>query len=82
MEAYFLTIGENLGLLFFQALFRAVGMDAEDFKFGMTKVFFRPGKVISSLFCRALGYPGETRARVVFILKRMKTKCFGYTVRN
>ena len=30
---------------FCQALFRAVGMDDDDFKFGMTKVFFRPGKV-------------------------------------
>ena len=30
---------------FSQALFRAVGMDDDDFKFGMTKVFFRPGKV-------------------------------------
>ncbi|XP_046847293.1 LOW QUALITY PROTEIN: unconventional myosin-VI-like [Xenia sp. Carnegie-2017] len=29
---------------FCQALFRAVGMDPEEFKFGMTKVFFRPGK--------------------------------------
>lgn len=29
---------------FCQALFRAVGMDDDDFKFGMTKVFFRPGK--------------------------------------
>ncbi|XP_028414571.1 unconventional myosin-VI-like isoform X2 [Dendronephthya gigantea] len=29
---------------FCQALFRAVGMDPEDFKFGLTKVFFRPGK--------------------------------------
>ena len=30
---------------FCNALFRAVGMDDDDFKFGMTKVFFRPGKV-------------------------------------
>ncbi|XP_066921977.1 unconventional myosin-VI-like [Clytia hemisphaerica] len=29
---------------FCNALFRAVGMDNDDFKFGMTKVFFRPGK--------------------------------------
>ena len=27
------------------ALFQALGLDVNDFKFGMTKVFFRPGKV-------------------------------------
>jgi hypothetical protein len=30
--------------IFHEVLFRAVGMDSEDFKSGMTKVFFRPGK--------------------------------------
>uniref|UniRef100_H2YSJ6 Unconventional myosin-VI n=1 Tax=Ciona savignyi TaxID=51511 RepID=H2YSJ6_CIOSA len=30
--------------LFCQALFKAIGLDNEDFKFGLTKVFFRPGK--------------------------------------
>ena len=29
---------------FFQALFKALGLDDNDFKFGLTKVFFRPGK--------------------------------------
>ena len=28
----------------FQALFKALGLDDNDFKFGLTKVFFRPGK--------------------------------------
>ena len=28
----------------FQALFKALGLNENDFKFGMTKVFFRPGK--------------------------------------
>ena len=32
--------------LFSEALFRAVGMGHDDFRFGMTKVFFRAGKVI------------------------------------
>lgn len=32
--------------LFSEALFRAVGMEHDDFRFGMTKVFFRAGKVI------------------------------------
>ena len=27
-----------------QALFKALGLNENDFKFGMTKVFFRPGK--------------------------------------
>ena len=31
--------------LFSKALFRVVGIGTDDFKFGMTKVFFRPGKV-------------------------------------
>ncbi|XP_071535802.1 myosin heavy chain 95F isoform X4 [Panulirus ornatus] len=30
--------------LFCKSLFRALGLDDRDFKFGMTKVFFRPGK--------------------------------------
>ena len=30
---------------FCEALFRAVGMNANDFRFGISKVFFRPGKV-------------------------------------
>ncbi len=31
--------------LFCEALFRAVGMKQEDFRFGMSRVFFRAGKV-------------------------------------
>lgn len=31
-------------LFSFQALFKALGLDDNDFKFGMTKVFFRAGK--------------------------------------
>jgi myosin-6 len=27
-----------------QSLFKALGLDDKDFKFGLTKVFFRPGK--------------------------------------
>ncbi|KAF2360204.1 Myosin N-terminal SH3-like [Trinorchestia longiramus] len=30
--------------LFCKALFRALGLDEKDFKFGLTRVFFRPGK--------------------------------------
>lgn len=30
--------------IFFQSLFKALGLNENDFKFGMTKVFFRPGK--------------------------------------
>jgi myosin-6 len=28
----------------FQALFKALGLNENEFKFGLTKVFFRPGK--------------------------------------
>merc|ERR1739848_378493 len=30
--------------VFCKALFKALGLDDNDFKFGLTKVFFRPGK--------------------------------------
>ena len=30
--------------LFCKALFKALGLNDKDFQFGMTKVFFRPGK--------------------------------------
>lgn len=32
---------------FCEALFRAVGMSANDFRFGISRVFFKPGKVRS-----------------------------------
>lgn len=32
-------------ILSLQALFKALGLNDKDFKFGLTKVFFRPGKV-------------------------------------
>lgn len=28
-----------------QALFKALGLNENDYKFGLTRVFFRPGKV-------------------------------------
>ena len=31
--------------MFFQALFRAMGLRHEDFRFGVSKVFFKTGKV-------------------------------------
>lgn len=37
----------NVGFLSPQALFKALGLNDRDFKFGLTKVFFRPGKVCS-----------------------------------
>lgn len=33
----------------FQALFKALGLNENDYKFGLTKVFFRPGKVVFPL---------------------------------
>lgn len=35
----------SFSLLLFQALFKALGLNENDYKFGLTKVFFRPGKV-------------------------------------
>lgn len=35
-----------------QALFKALGLNDNDYKFGLTKVFFRPGKV--SILCVGL----------------------------
>lgn len=32
-------------MLFLQALFKALGLNEKDYKFGLTRVFFRPGKV-------------------------------------
>ena len=31
--------------LFCKALFKAIGMNNNDFRFGSSKIFFRPGKV-------------------------------------
>uniref|UniRef100_A0A8C7F4D1 Unconventional myosin-VI n=1 Tax=Oncorhynchus kisutch TaxID=8019 RepID=A0A8C7F4D1_ONCKI len=36
--------------LFCKALFKALGLNENDYKFGLTRVFFRPGKV-STAFC-------------------------------
>lgn len=35
----------TMWILYLQALFKALGLNDRDFKFGLTKVFFRPGKV-------------------------------------
>lgn len=35
----------TIWILSLQALFKALGLNDRDFKFGLTKVFFRPGKV-------------------------------------
>jgi len=34
-----------------EALFQAVGMNKNDFRFGISKVFFRPGKVGGIIVC-------------------------------
>lgn len=36
----------------FQALFKALGLNENDYKFGLTRVFFRPGKVRFDLICQ------------------------------
>lgn len=35
----------------FQALFKALGLNENDYKFGLTRVFFRPGKVRKHIKC-------------------------------
>ena len=35
----------TMNLLYCQALFHALGMSDNDYKFGLSKIFFRPGKV-------------------------------------
>lgn len=42
-----------------QALFKALGLNEIDYKFGLTRVFFRPGKVSSFEFL--LYSPPRTR---------------------
>ena len=39
-----LEILKKMIIFYFQALFKALGLNDNDFKFGLTKVFFRPGK--------------------------------------
>jgi hypothetical protein len=42
---YYFVVETQLLKLVFQALFKALGLNEVDYKFGLTKVFFRPGKV-------------------------------------
>lgn len=44
-----------------QALFKALGLDENDYKFGLTRVFFRPGKV---RLCGNLLYSPLTLANI------------------
>lgn len=40
-----LKVDDFLFFCCWQALFHALGMDSKDYKFGLSKIFFRPGKV-------------------------------------
>ena len=39
-----MEILKKIIIFYSQALFKALGLNDNDFKFGLTKVFFRPGK--------------------------------------
>ena len=51
-----------------QALFKALGLNENDFKFGMTKVFFRPGKFAE--FDQVMKSDPENLARLIEKVKR------------
>ena len=53
---------------FYQALFKALGLNENDFKFGMTKVFFRPGKFAE--FDQVMKSDPENLARLIKKVKR------------
>ena len=46
--------------LFCKALFKALGLDDNDFKFGLTKVFFRPGLLKDYYYLKAVVYLTST----------------------
>ena len=54
--------------LFCKALFKALGLDERDFKFGLTKVFFRPGKFAE--FDQLLKSDAENLRRLVEKVKK------------
>ncbi|XP_045106888.1 unconventional myosin-VI-like isoform X4 [Portunus trituberculatus] len=54
--------------LFCKSLFRALGLDDKDFKFGLTKVFFRPGKFAE--FDQMMKSDPENLRRLVSKLKK------------
>ncbi|KAK2189542.1 hypothetical protein NP493_103g06048 [Ridgeia piscesae] len=54
--------------LFCKALFKALGLNENDFKFGMTKVFFRPGKFAE--FDQVMKSDPENLAKLIEKVKR------------
>ena len=54
--------------LFCKALFKALGLNDKDFKFGLTKVFFRPGKFAE--FDQIMKSDPENLARLVEKVKK------------
>ena len=54
--------------LFCKALFKALGLNDKDFKFGLTKVFFRPGKFAE--FDQIIKSDPENLAKLVVKVKR------------
>lgn len=54
--------------LFCKALFKALGLNDKDFKFGLTKVFFRPGKFAE--FDQIMKSDPENLAKLVLKVKK------------
>lgn len=55
-------------VIYLQALFKALGLSDKDFKFGLTKVFFRPGKFAE--FDEIMKSDPENLAKLVAKVKR------------
>lgn len=91
----FLSIFNSLSvLLCFQALFKALGLNENDYKFGLTRVFFRPGKVRlvvprnkdngfkgeAALVMLAAEVRGVSRWRFLFLLQMNNSSRCGETL--
>jgi len=64
----FLFLGCQNFPCWWQALFKALGLNENDFKFGMTKVFFRPGKFAE--FDQVMKSDPENLAKLIEKVKR------------
>ncbi|KAJ3613824.1 hypothetical protein NHX12_020070 [Muraenolepis orangiensis] len=59
--------------LFCKALFKALGLNANDYKFGLTRVFFRPGKKVQWCTLSVIKLRNKMRYRAQACIKIQKT---------